>query len=141
MQQTMIHMKILTKSLFITLLTIALFACGKNEGKIPGIQFKTDGGYIYESTEINPNTSFQIGLTCFKTQKAALTKFTISKTIDQSSSTEILSKTLKRKDKDTYSYNMIGTSGSVSGQKEKYIFTITDKYGLKNEVYLTLTVK
>lgn len=134
-------MKLLIRSLFTILLFTSILGCSKNEGKIPGIQFKTENGYLSESTEINPNTSFQVGLTCFKTQRANLTKFMITKGIDQGSSNEIYSKTLKGKNKDTYSYTFVGTSGSVSGQKEKYIFSITDQFGLKNEVYLTLTIK
>lgn len=133
-------MRIYIKALFTFILFSSLVGCSKNEGKIPGIQFKTEGGYIYESVQINPNTSFQIGITAFKTQKANLSKFTISKTVNEGATTELLNKTLKGKEKDTYSYNFIGTSGAVSGQKEKYIFSITDKFGLKNEVYLTLTV-
>lgn len=119
-----------------------LFACGKDEAKIPKIEFITSGGYTYTSDQVIADASVKIGIHASKAEtRVSLKKFSILKSENGGEIKEIFSKSLKGSEKENYSYEYNGTVGTESGDTDKLIFKVENKHGQTNEVFVMLTVQ
>ena len=83
-----------------------------------------------------------MGITASKAEdKDVLKKFNISKSTNGATAVSIFDKDLSGTEADSYSYDYSAVMDTVSGQKNNYIFTITNRDGLTNQVSLTTTVQ
>lgn len=120
---------------------IALFtSCEKDEGKLPNISFKTGGTYVSSDVTITKGTAFKMGINASKSEdEDVLKKFNISKTIDGAPSVSLYDQDLSGGDADNFSYDFTTNAESTTGAKTKYIFTVTNRDGLVNQISLTVT--
>lgn len=125
---------------FIALIMIS--SCEKDEGKLPNINLKLTVGYIYGDTTMPAGTIFKIGINASKAEdKDVLKQFNVSESINGGALTSIFDKTLSGSEGDNYSYDLQDTLGSVSGQINKYTFTVTNRDGITNQVIVNVTIQ
>ncbi|MBI1306720.1 MAG: hypothetical protein GC181_08910 [Bacteroidetes bacterium] len=136
-------MKNIYKVALLIALTTLVYSCKEeDEGKLPEIEFKTGSGYISSDQTLAKGASFKIGIEANKEEdKDVLTKFNISRSVNGAASTTVKDQSLSGSDADHYEYDFTGTMDTISGQTNKYTFTITNRDGLVNQVSLTLTVE
>lgn len=128
--------------LFIAVFAISIVSCEDDEGKLPKISFKTGTNYKSTDDSLTAGSAFTIGINASKTEdKDVLKKFNISKSIDGASAVTIFSKDLSGSEGDDYNYDYSDTMSHVIGQTNKYIFTVTNRDGISNNVSLTLKVR
>lgn len=121
---------------------ICIASCEKDEGKLPNISFKSGGNYISTDSTLTKGSNIVIGITASKAEdKDVLKKFNISKSVNGGASVSLLDKDLSGNDGDNYSYDFNTTLDTTTGQKSKYIFTVTNRDGITNQVSLTVKNK
>ena len=134
------------KKLFyaVALSAIAVFtlSCEKDAGKLPEISFKTGTGYTYQDATLAGGTTITIGIDAKKEEKKdVLKKFDISESINGGADSSIYNVDVPQAQEDEYTYDFVTTLDTISGQTNKYTFTITNRDGLINQVSLTLTIQ
>ena len=123
-------------------ITALVSSCEKDEGILPAISFKTGASYVSTDTMINAGTAITIGITASKTEgKDYLKKFNISKSLNGGASTTAFESDLTSAEGDSFSYDFPATVETTVGVAAKYVFTITNRDGLVNQVSLTVTAK
>ncbi|UKN00623.1 hypothetical protein K6119_12880 [Paracrocinitomix mangrovi] len=136
-------MKTIFKTVALSALMMTAFnSCEKDEGELPEIMFKTGGTYTSADATLPGGTAVTIGIEAEKTEgKDVLKKFDISESVDGGANTSIYNVDLDASQEDMYDYDFNTTMDTVSGQTNKYTFTVTNRDGLTNQVALTLTVQ
>ncbi len=133
------------KSLFKVLVPAAMLllsSCEKDEGKLPSISFKTGGTYISSDATITGGTTIMMGIEASKSEdRDVLKKFNISRSVNGGAETSLQDKSLSSSEEDTFSTDFNFTLDTTKGQTNKFIYTITNRDGLTNQVALTVTVK
>ncbi|NVO21638.1 MAG: hypothetical protein HXX13_18200 [Bacteroidetes bacterium] len=134
------------KNLLISLIIVSALAfltsCEKDSGKLPNISFKTGGTYVSKDTTLPAGTAITIGINASKAEsKDVLKKFNISQSVNGSSATTVYDKGLSGSEGDSYAYDYATTVATTAGQTSKYTFTVTNRDGLTNQVFLTVTVQ
>ena len=118
-----------------------LASCEKDSGKLPNISFNTGAGYISSNSTVAKGSQIKIGIIASKAEdKDVLKKFNITQTINGSKST-LSDIELNGGDQDNYNYNFEQTMDTVAGKSVNYIFTVTNRDGLTNNVSLTVTTQ
>lgn len=124
----------------LTILTLLIASsCKKEKDKQipPKIDFKTSGGYTYNSGTFTMNDTLLVGITAEKTEdKDLLTRFVETQKYDGGSATTLVNESFNQ---DTYSKDMTIITRSVSGTEE-YTFTIINRDGLTTTKTLTITI-
>lgn len=121
---------------------LACSSCEKDEGKLPAISFVTGTDYTSGDATLDKGASFKVGIKAEKTEKEdVLKQFNITRSVDGAAGSSVFTKSLSGSEGDVFTYNYTGTMDTVSGQKNKYTFTITNRDGLVNQVSVTLTVR
>ncbi|NVK04319.1 MAG: hypothetical protein HWD92_05825 [Flavobacteriia bacterium] len=133
------------KRIYFTLATIAglftLSSCEFDEGILPDIEFKTGSGYLYEDTTLESGASFKTGIRAEKTEnRDVLKKFNISTSVNGGATTSIYNRDLNDSEEDYFSYDYNGTVQADSGDVVLYIFTVSNRDGLVNQVDFEITV-
>lgn len=135
-------MKYLLRSLCILGIAALLSSCKKDAGRLPNVVFKTGGTYTSADASITGGTTIIIGINANKTEdKDVLKKFNISKTVNGAAATTVYSQDLSGAEGDNYTYDYNTTLEATVGQTDKFTFTITNRDGLVNQVFLTVTIK
>ena len=135
-------MKSTIKSILLIIIVSIFSSCEKDEGKLPAISFKTGGNYISSDVTKAGGSPITIGITAAKTEdEDVLKKFNISKSVNGAAATTAFEKPLTGSEGDNFSYDFTTAVDSTSGQTCKYIFTITNRDGLTNQVSLTVTTQ
>jgi hypothetical protein len=133
-------MNSLLKSLSFCAIVAFMSACDK--GLLPNIAFKTGGTYLSADSTKAGKSSITMGINASKAETAdVLKKFNISKSVNGAASTSVLDKDLTGAEGDTFSTDYTTTVDTTHGQKSKYIFTVTNRDGLVNQVSLTVTTQ
>jgi hypothetical protein len=126
-------------------LTIALFtfnSCEKDAGKLPTIAFKTGSTYISTDVTKPTGSTILIGIDAAKAEdRDYLKKIDISKSINGAASVSVFNKDLAKSERDNYSYDFSTTLDATAGQTCKYTFTITNRDGLTNQIFSTVTAQ
>lgn len=126
---------------FILVIFITVSSC-KYKNTLPHIEFKTGGNYYSANSDVVSGQDVNMGIFAYKTENRGLLKvFSIFKSINGEKETEVYSQTLSGNDTGNFVYDYKTKVGTSSGQKEKYIFRVENKYGMKNEVALTFTIQ
>lgn len=132
----------ITKHFFLlSILAIGMLSgCDEDEGKLPNISFKTGSGYISRDTTLASGTSFVVGINASKSENVDVLKvFNISRSINNGAATTLLNQNLSGAQGDSYSYDHAITLDSA-GIADKYIYTVTNRDGLTNQISVTVTV-
>lgn len=130
------------KSALLFSILALISSCEKDEGRLPNISFKTGGSYISADAIIAGGTSITIGIDASKSEdKDVLKKFNISRSVNGAAATTVLNKDLSGSEGDNYDFDYTTTLDAISGQTNKYTFTVTNRDGLTNQVFLTVTVQ
>jgi hypothetical protein len=126
------------------ILTAALFnltSCEKDEGKLPAISFKTTAGYTSADKNVNSGDAILVGINAAKTEDEDVLKtFNIQHNVISGSAITDTTIVLTSADEDSFSKDFTLTPTGVSGDKVKYTFTVSNRDGLVNNVYFTLTI-
>jgi hypothetical protein len=126
----------------ISLCAVVAFTSACDKGLLPNIAFKTGGNYLSVDTTKAGKSSITMGINASKSESAdVLKKFNISKSVNGAATTSLLDKDLTGAEGDTFSMDYTTTLDSIRGQKNKYIFTVTNRDGLVNQVSLTVTIQ
>lgn len=135
-------MKTILKSLVLCSIVSILASCEKDEGKLPNIAFKTASAYTSADATKVGGSSITIGIDASKSEnRDVLKKFNISKSVNGGANTSLFSKDLSGNEGDFFAYDYNTTLDTIHGQTNKYIFTVTNRDGLTNQVSLTVTVQ
>ena len=133
------------KYLFKVLVPAAMLlfsSCEKDEGKLPSISFKTGGTYISSDATVTGGTTIMMGIEASKSEdRDVLKKFNISRSVNGGAETSLQDKSLSSSEEDKFSTDFNFTLDTTKGQTNKFIYTITNRDGLTNQVALTVTVK
>ena len=134
------------KNLFLSsiiIIILAIFAsCGKDQGLLPFLEFSKTGDNIYKDTLLDKGSSFTISLKSYKAEDAdVLKKFNINKIVNASAGVSVFSKDLTSTEADTFKYSFTSKLDTIAGQKNKFVFTITNRDGLVKQDSLTITTK
>lgn len=134
-------MKTIFKVLFPA--AMLLFAsCEKDEGKLPNISFKTGGSYISSDATIAGGTTILMGIDASKSEdRDVLKKFNISRSVNGGAESSLQDKSLSSSEEDKFSTDFSFKLDTIKGQTNKFIYTVTNRDGLTNQVALTVTVK
>jgi len=136
------HLKQLLVLVLVNLLFLSLTACEKDEGLLPDISLKTGGNYISTDVTRPAGSTITIGINAAKTEdKDVLKKFNISKSINGGTATSVLNQDLTSSEEDSFSYDYITTLENTPGQVNRYIFTITNRDGLTNQVTVQVSIQ
>lgn len=134
-------MKRIYFSLTMLMLIVGITSCEFDEGILPDIEFKTETGYLYQDTTLDKGSNFLVGIRAEKTERRdVLKKFNISKSINGGTSTSIYNRDLNDSEEDYFSYDYNGTVEADSGDVVLYIFTVSNRDGLVNQVDVQITV-
>ncbi|RDC64817.1 hypothetical protein [Adhaeribacter pallidiroseus] len=138
-------MKFAKPLLFLLLIGLTLFtvtSCEKDEGKLPDISFKTGGNYISSDVTLPAGSAIIIGINAAKTEdKDVLKKFNVSKAINGGAPASVFSKDLSGSEGDQYSTDYTATLETTPGQVDQFIFTVTNRDGLTNQVAVKITIQ
>lgn len=119
-------------------LLIILSAC--DEGKLPNIAFKTGGDYVSSDATVGKNETVKFGIEASKAEKKdPLKKFNVSVSFDGAADTTIKQEDLDSSQGDNFEEDVTITTRDQAGT-EKYTFTVTNRDGIINQVFVTLTV-
>lgn len=133
------------KTIFKVLVPAAmlLFAsCEKDEGKLPNISFKTGGSYISSDATIAGGSTILMGIDASKSEdRDVLKKFNISRSVNGGAESSLQDKSLSSSEEDKFSTDFSFKLDTIKGQTNKFIYTVTNRDGLTNQVALTVTVK
>lgn len=135
-------MKATIKTLLILALCASIFSSCKeeDEGDELHIQFITDSGNVYSDTTLPGGSNVTIGIEA-ETEKPQdpIISFNVSESVNGAADSTIHQET--GLDDTAISYQNIYTIGTVSGNTNKYTFTITNRDGINKQVSLTVTVQ
>lgn len=121
---------------------VLLYSCEKDEGRLPSIGFKAGGSYISSDTTISGSVAITMGIIASKSEKKdVLKKFNISKSVNGGAATSVFDKSLSGSEGDDFKYDHSTTVETTVGQSTKYIFTVTNRDGLTNQVSLSVKTK
>ena len=121
---------------------LLMVSCNKDEGKSPNIAFKVGTGYVCTDSSIAGGTNISIGINASKAEdNDVLKKINISKSVNGAAASSVFDKDLTGTEGDAYTYDYSTSLDTNKGQTNKYIFTVTNRDGLTNQVALTVTVK
>ncbi|MBI1837379.1 MAG: hypothetical protein HYR91_08960 [Flavobacteriia bacterium] len=135
-------MKNLAKMIIVSMSIFFISSCEKDEGNLPNISFKTGGTYLSSDVVKTVGSSILIGINSSKSEKRdVLKKFNISKSIDGGAAISIFNKDISKSEEDSYAYDLTTTIDATAGQVVKYVFTITNRDGLTNQVALNVTAQ
>ncbi len=134
------------KSALLTFTTSSLLlfisGCEMDEGKLPNISFKTGGNYLTSNDTLVGKSSLLIGIDASKSEtEDVLKKFDVSKSVNGASAVSVFNKSLSGNEGNNYNYDYNSTVDSIPGTNTKYIFTVTNRDGLTNQVSITVTTK
>ena len=136
-------MKNSIKILFV--LTIALFtfnSCEKDQAILPAITFKTGTTYISTDVTQTAGSTLLFGIDAAKTEgRDYLKKLDISKSVDGATAVSVFSHDMSKSERENYSYDFSTTLDVAAGQTCKYTFTITNRDGLVNQIFSTVTAQ
>jgi hypothetical protein len=135
-------MKSIIKLICILAIVAFVSACEKDQGKLPTISFKTGGNYISSDVTKAGGSQITIGINAAKSESEdVLKKINVSKSVNSAAASTVFEKALSGSEGDNYSYDYTTTLDTISGQTNKFTFTITNRDGLTNQVSLTVTVQ
>jgi hypothetical protein len=135
-------MKHLLKAIMLFSILLIIYSCEQDQGLLPKINFKTGGNYISSDTSLTGGSTITIGISAVKSEaEDVLKRFNISRSINGLSAASVYSKDLSGSEGDAYAYDFATLLDTIHGQKNKYIFTITNRDGLVNQDSLTITIK
>lgn len=122
------------------LLIIIFSGCKKqDEGEEMTINFKTTSGYTYTDATLDGGSSLKIGVEAETVKKKdPIIKFNISRSVNGGGTNTVYSEDLETT---AYNYDYVFTLDTVSGNVNKYTFTVTNRDGLLAQKFITLTVK
>jgi hypothetical protein len=127
-------------SLAIITATFFFASCKKDEGKLPDISFKTGAQYTAKNDTMQVGDTILVGINAAKTEKNdVLISFDGSVSVNNGPVASFVSEQLSGSNGDNYTKDMTIVTGKTAGT-EKYIFTIVNKDGLRNQVSFTLTL-
>ncbi|HRG59572.1 MAG TPA: hypothetical protein PK323_11490 [Bacteroidia bacterium] len=133
------------KQFIYSLILSSLFvfsSCEKDEGLLPNLSFVALSGAITADTNLPKGAPFKIKVTASKSEgKDVLKKFNVSTSINGASETTIEDKSLSGAEGDIFNYEYNGTADTIVGKKTKYIYTVTNRDGITNQISLTVTVQ
>lgn len=133
-------MKQATYFLFIVLLGMAVASCEKDEGKLPDIEFVTGTGYTSSDATVAAGGTVTIGIHAEKTEEEDVLKhFNISLERNGTAAISVYDQELTSAEEDEFDFDFSPTLSTSAGETFKFIFTITNRDGLTNQVSLTLT--
>ncbi len=130
---------------FVILLAVVSFmSCKKEDGDaglLPNIAFKTGGTYVSADIILTKDTTITVGIQASKAEpNDVLKSFNAAKGYDGTTPVGYLNESITGTAGDSYSKDLSITTRSQNGT-EKYVFTVLNKDGLKNQVSLTITVQ
>ncbi len=126
----------------IVLIGISDQSCKKDEGNPPEINFKIGPGYTSSDTTVAANSILLVGIHAAKTEEQDVLKhFSVTLSINGGDKVTVDEAKLTGAQQDEYEVDYTFTVPTESGQKNKIIFSVTNRDGLTNQVSLTLTVK
>ena len=122
-------------------LLFGMSSCEFDEGILPDIEFKTGSGYLYADTTLEAGATFTAGIRAEKTEnRDVLKKFNISTSTNGGPTTSIYNRDLNNSQEDYFTYDYSGTIQADSGDVVLYIFTVSNRDGLVNQVDFEVTV-
>ena len=134
-------MKNILKALMLFSTLAIISSCETDQGLLPTISFKTGGNYISSDTTLVGGSSITIGINASKSESVdVLKKFNISKSVNAVTAASVYSKDLNGSEGDSYTYDYPTILDTIHGQTNKFIFTVTNRDGLVNQVALTVAV-
>lgn len=135
-------MKHIIKSIVALSIVALISSCAKDPGKDPYIKFISAPGYTSADATLPKGSNIIIGISAQKAESEdVLKKFNISKTVNGSASSTIFDKDLSGTEGDDYTYTYSTKLDTVSGQTNDFIFTVTNRDGLTNQVSLKVTIQ
>ena len=131
-------------SLFILFSIVLFTSCREkeeDEGKLPGIAFKTGGDYISQNVSLSPGDTAHFGVNCYKTEdKDYLTRFDVSLSKDKEPFSSVFNKVLSGSEQSNYSFDSYLKMDTVAGLRQ-YRFTVTNRDGLINQLQVIVELK
>ncbi len=135
-------MKHIIKSILVLSLVAIISSCKKDPGKDPYIKFISATGYTSADATLPKGSNVTIGISAQKAESEdVLKKFNISKTVNGAAASTIFDKDLSGTEGDDYTYTYSTKLDTISGQTNNFIFTVTNRDGLTNQVSLKVTVQ
>ena len=135
-------MKHIIKSIVALSIVAIISSCAKDPGKDPYIKFIYASGYTSADATIPKGTNVTIGISAQKAESEdVLKKFNISKTVNGGTASTVFDKDLSGLEGDDYTYTYSTKLDTVSGQTNNFIFTVTNRDGLTNQVSLKVTLQ
>ena len=133
-------MKNLFYLLLLSVASLTLNSCEKDENNKPDISFKTGAGYTSSSTTVASGSTVLIGIHAVKASDAdVLKKLTVSLSRNGGTTTTEYTADLLPAQQDGFDFDFTPTLGLTAGDKYKFTFTVTDSDGSTDAVDLTLT--
>ena len=130
--------------LFCGIAIAAIISSCKSKGSddamiLPKIMLKTDAGYSARDTNVAGGTALLTGIIANKTESNDVLKiFSITRSLDGGAASTVYNENLTAAQGDTYSKDYQIVTRSTAGT-EKYIYTISNRDGLVNNISLTVT--
>lgn len=135
-------MKHIIKSIVALSIVALISSCAKDPGKDPYIKFIYAPGYTSADATMPKASNITIGISAQKAESEdVLKKFNISKTVNGGAASTIFDKDLSGIEGDDYTYTYSAKLDTVSGQTNDFIFTVTNRDGLTNQVSLKVTIQ
>lgn len=135
-------MKITLRTILIGCAAMLLSVSCKKEDEFNelSLSFKTDSGYTHEDATLATGTTVKIGIKASTTKKKdPIIKFSIYDTKPSGAVSALLVEDIEVTEYD-YDYNLV-YDDTVSGNKHKYSFTITNRDGIVAQKFLTFTTQ
>lgn len=129
----------------ITIAALCVSSCKKDEGALPNIAFKKDLGYAYLSDTVHLGDTLMVGINASKAEDKDVLKSFEATQINYDSmgakqpTMSLYSESLTGSNEDQYSKDFMIIPNYVNG-KERHIFSVVNRDGLKNSIYIELTV-
>lgn len=125
----------------LTATLLNLTSCEKDEGKLPAISFKTGGSYTSADKNVNSGDAVLVGINAAKTESEDVLKtFSIQHTVNNGSAIIDTTIVLPASEENSFSKDFTLTPTGTAGDAVKYTFTVSNRDGLLNNLYLTLTI-
>ena len=135
-------MKQLLKGITLFSIVSIITSCEEDQGLLPKISFKTGGNYISSDTTLAGASPILIGIDAAKSEEVdVLKKFNISLSVNGTTAIPLYNKDLSGSEGDKYTYDLPAVLDTIHGQADKFIFTVTNRDGLVNQVSLTVTIQ
>lgn len=130
----------LTNSLVIAAFSLLIFSCEKEgEGEL-SISLKSQKGYLSTDTVIATGSAIRLGIIAETIKdKDPIIRFNISESLNNGANTTLYSEDVETT---RYEHDFDFTlKDSISGNRHRYTFTITNKDGINAQEYLSITVQ